>query len=193
VNVVGRAVPFTCTTELPAKPDPVAVSVKATPPAATLVGLMLVSVGTPGGVVTVSVAPLDVPPPGAGLNTVMVGVPVLATSVAGIAAVTWVADPNVVVRARPLTWTTDAATKPVPVTVSVNAGLPAARLAGFSVAIVGTGLATVTIALVASRVNVLFAYHRTWQVAPTVVGATNVTVALVTPTAGGVLVPFKYA
>src|SRR5438128_514714 len=145
------------------------------------------------GPVTVRVNALDSPPPGAGVKTVIAAVPPVARSAAVIGAVTCVADPNVVVRARPLTWTTDAATKPVPVTVSVNAGLPAARLAGFSVAIVGTGLATVTIALVASRVNVLFAYHRTWQVAPTVVGATNVTVAPVSPTAGGVLVPFKYA
>src|SRR5438034_5891733 len=89
-NVVGLGVPFTCTTELPANPDPVAVSVKTPPPANTLVGLILVSVGTPGGAVTVSVAPLDVPPPAAGLNTVIVGVPVLATSVAGLAAVTCV-------------------------------------------------------------------------------------------------------
>src|SRR5439155_3509711 len=105
-NVVGRAVPFTCTTELPANPNPVAVSVKTPPPTGTLVGLILVSVGTGGGSVTVSVAPLDVPPPGAGLNTVIVGVPGLATSVARIAAVTWVADPKVVVRGTPLTWTT---------------------------------------------------------------------------------------
>ena len=91
------------------------------------------------------------------------------------------------------TRTTDPLTKPVPVTVRLNAALPAERLAGFSVVIVGTGLATVTIPLNASRVNVLFAYHRTWQVAPTAVGAVNITVAPVSPTAGGVWVPDRYA
>ena len=37
--------------------------------------------------VTVKGAPLDVPPPGAGLTTVTVAVPALAMSAAGIAAV----------------------------------------------------------------------------------------------------------
>src|SRR5438093_4278893 len=193
-NVVGRAVPFTCTTELPANPDPVAVSVKAPPPTATLVGLILVSVGTGGGGVTVSVAPLDVPPPGAGLNTVMVGVPVLATSAARIAAVTWVAVPKLVVRGTPLTCTTAPATKPVPVTVNVNAGLPAARLAGFNAVMVGTGLLTVTSRLVASWDELAPEYHRTLQVVPGVAagGTVKCSVAPVRPVAGATCESLKY-
>ena len=58
--------------ELLTKPDPVAVKVKAAPPALTDNGEMLDSVGTGGGAVTVNVAPLDVPPPGIGFKTVIV-------------------------------------------------------------------------------------------------------------------------
>src|SRR5437762_837502 len=114
------------------------------------------------GPVTVSVAAPDVPPPGAGVKTVTLCVPPLARSVAGSAAVSCVVDTKLVVRGTPLTCTTAPDTNLVPVTVSVNAALPAATLAGISAVIVGTGLATVTglLVVVASRVNVLWANHR---------------------------------
>ena len=59
--------------------------VKAGPPAVAEVGLMPVSTGT--GLLIVKVAPLEVPPPGPGLKTVMPAVPPAAMSLAGIAAV----------------------------------------------------------------------------------------------------------
>src|SRR5271156_3705051 len=50
---------------------------------------------------TVKVTAPDVPPPGVGLNTVTDGVPPLAVSLAGTAAVNCVALTNVVVKAAP--------------------------------------------------------------------------------------------
>ena len=85
-NVVIRFVPFQRITDVMAKFDPVAVSVKAAPPATTLVGLIEVSVGAGFVAVMVNVAALDVPPPGVGLNTVTEAVPVAAMSVARICA-----------------------------------------------------------------------------------------------------------
>src|SRR4029453_1931483 len=84
---------------------------------------------TTGGVI-VKVCAVDTPPPGVGVNTVTDAVPAVAMSVAGIAAVSWVALTTVVVRAAPFHRTTELATKFDPVTVSVNAGPPAAVLDG---------------------------------------------------------------
>src|SRR5439155_12871358 len=88
---------------------------------------------------------------------------------------------------------TAPATKPVPVTVSVNAGLPAARLAGFSAVIVGTGLmaATVTVGLVAILFAESFVRNRPLHVVA-VAGAVKVSVAPVEPAAGAVFEPFRY-
>jgi hypothetical protein len=71
-NVVGLADPLTRTTEALVKFVPVAVSVKATPPIATLVGAMLVSVGASGRDCT-SLAGLDVVVAAGGVPTVIVG------------------------------------------------------------------------------------------------------------------------
>src|SRR5437879_1551015 len=88
-KVVVRAAPSTCTTDVPTKFVPVAVSVNAAPPADADDGEMLDSVGAGGGFVTDSVTAFDVPPPGVGLNTVIAGsAPTVATSDASIAAVT---------------------------------------------------------------------------------------------------------
>jgi hypothetical protein len=59
---------------------------------------------------TVSVIALEVPPPGAGVLTVMLGVPAVAMSLARIVAVSCVAETNVVLRALPLICTTELAT-----------------------------------------------------------------------------------
>ncbi len=67
---------------------------------------------------------LDVPPPGAGVNTVIWAVPAAAMSEAGIAALSRVAETYVVVRVAPVHWITESETKPVPFTVSVNAAPP---------------------------------------------------------------------
>ena len=72
---------------------PLTVSVNPVPPAVAEVGLRLVVVGT-GLLATliVNVWAFEVPPPGAGVNTVTVAVPAVAMSDASIDAVSWVAD-----------------------------------------------------------------------------------------------------
>src|SRR5207253_3901813 len=94
---------------------------------------------------TLNVRAMDVPPPGAGLNTVTEAVPGVATSVAAMAAVSCVALTNVVVRAAPFQRTSEAATKLLPVTVRVKAAPPAVALAGASVESVGTGALTLNV------------------------------------------------
>ena len=84
-KVVGRSLPFQRTTELLTKFVPVMVRVNPPLPVTTVAGLMLLIVGN--GFVMVKVAVLDVPPPGAGLKTVTFAVPAVATSLAGIVAV----------------------------------------------------------------------------------------------------------
>ena len=83
-NVVVRFEPLTWTTDPLTKCEPLAVSVNAGPPAFAVLGEMLVSVG--GGTVTVKTRGVEVPPPGAGLKTVIESVPAEAMSDAGIAA-----------------------------------------------------------------------------------------------------------
>src|SRR5205823_4057120 len=136
-NVVVRAAPFQRTTELVTKFVPVTVSVNCVPPATTAAGLSPVVVGT--GFEIGRASGFDVPPPGAALNTVTGAVPAVAMSVAGIVAVSWVADTYVVVRSVPFHRTTEAAAKFVPVTVSVNCVPPATTEAGASPVVVGTG------------------------------------------------------
>src|SRR6267142_3239408 len=147
--VVARLAPFQRTTELATKLVPVTVSVNPSEPTVTDGGLRLVIVGT--GFRMVKVCAFDVPPPGAPVNTVPAAVPAVAMSVAGITAVSCVADTHVVVRAAPFQRTTEPATKFVPVTVSVSGGVPldcappATTDAGASPVVVGTGFAIVKV------------------------------------------------
>src|SRR5882672_549499 len=109
-------------------------------PRSALSGRLKVSRNTPLGSSTEKYWTLAVPPPGAGLKTVTCTVPVTLRSVAGIAAVSWVADPNVVVRSVPFQRTTEPGTNPVPVTIRVNPGDPAMTDAGTSPDVAGVGL-----------------------------------------------------
>ncbi len=84
-KVVVRFDPFQRTTDLATKLLPLTVSVKAGPPAAAEEGLRLLVVGA--GLLIVKVRAPEVPPPGAGLNTVTEAVPAVAMSAAVIAAV----------------------------------------------------------------------------------------------------------
>ena len=90
--------------------------------------------------VIVKLIALDEPPPGAGLVTVTTVVPGDAMLAAGMAAVNWVELTKVVASADPPKLTTEAATKFVPLIVSVKAAPPAAVLFGEIVVIVGVGL-----------------------------------------------------
>ncbi len=67
---------------------------------------------------------LEVPPPGAGLNTVTEAVPAVAMSAAVIDALNWVEETYVVVRFDPFQRTTELDLKPLPFTVNVNAAPP---------------------------------------------------------------------
>lgn len=71
----------------------------------------------------------------------MLAAPADATSAASIDADNCVLDPYVVDRGDPFHITSESATKPVPVTVRVNAAPPATALDGASAVIAGTGLA----------------------------------------------------
>jgi hypothetical protein len=82
----------------------------------------------------------EVPPPGAGLTTVMLAVPALAMSEAGTAADTCEALTGVVGSAVLFQCTTDADTKLLPFTVSVKDAPPAGVLAGTSEPMTGTVL-----------------------------------------------------
>ena len=140
-NVTVLAAPLNVPVAPLTKFEPLMVSVKAAPPAVALTGANDVIVGT--GLLTVKFVAVDVPPPGTGLVTVTPKVPAVAMSAAVIAAVTWVALTNVVVRALPLNFTLDPETNPVPLTVRVKAVPPAVALEGESEEIVGTALLTV--------------------------------------------------
>ena len=81
-----------------------------------------------------NVSALDVPPPGAGVETVTDAVPTLAISAAVIAACRLDADAKVVGRALPFHSTVEDEMKFEPETVRVNAGPPAVVLFGASAA-----------------------------------------------------------
>jgi hypothetical protein len=99
---------------------------------------------TGGGGFTVKRDGPDVPPPGAGFATVTCTWPGTAKSVAVNAMVSSVALSTVVARALPPNEATEAARKPVPMTVTLVALAPAVMLAGERDVMVGTGLLTTT-------------------------------------------------
>ncbi len=96
------------------------------PPAVADAGFRLVVTGTGlSGLLIVNVWEFELPPPGAGVNTVTGTVPAVAMSEDRIAAVSLVADMKVVVRSDPFHRTTEPATNPLPSTVSVKPAPPA--------------------------------------------------------------------
>jgi hypothetical protein len=74
MKVVTRLLPFHLTTELPLKLLPLTVNVKPASPATLVNGVMLLTEGT--GFWTDNELAPEVPPPGAGLKTVIDTVPV---------------------------------------------------------------------------------------------------------------------
>ena len=147
-NVVVRAEPLKFTVEVLTKFVPLTVRVNPASPAVLVAGEILVVVGT--RLLTVNVCALEVPPPGAELVTVMLNVPAVVKSLAGIEAVTWVALTKLVVRGEPLKFTTELLTKLVPFTVSVKSASPTFLLVGEMLVVVGTGLLTVNVPAVAA-------------------------------------------
>ena len=101
---------------------------------------LLIVGGLPVTALIVNLIALEVPPPGAGLDTVTEAVPAVVMSLASIAAVTRVVETNVVTRLVPFHSTTELLMKFVPLTVSVKAAPPATAVVGFKLVSVGTGL-----------------------------------------------------
>ena len=94
-KVVTRGLPFTRTTEFPAKLEPEAVREKSGPPPPTVAGLMPESVGAGGGAVTLSDSALEAqrpPTQAAGLVTWTGSVPWPATSPARTVMESWVGE-----------------------------------------------------------------------------------------------------
>src|SRR6185295_15598797 len=104
---------------------------------------------TSGEPVIVSVWPFDVPPPGAGVNTVIVFVAPAAWSAAVMTAVSWPEFTNVVARSEPSMRTTEQVEKLEPLTVSENCGSPADRTLGKIDAVAGRGFVLATTKLFA--------------------------------------------
>src|SRR5882762_6702640 len=144
-NVVVRSAPFQRTTDEPMKLLPVTVSVNAAPPATAVLGDREVSVGLGFGAVIANVCGLDVPPPGAEVNTVTEAVPAVAMSAVVICAVSCVLLPNVVARWLPFHCTMDELMKLLPVTLSVNAAPPATTVLGDREVSVGLGFGAVIV------------------------------------------------
>jgi hypothetical protein len=147
-KVVVRADPLKFTVELERKFVPFTVRVKAASGTDLVAGEMLVAVGAT--LFTVNVCALDVPPPGAGLVTVMLKVPAAVRSPAGIDAVNWVPFTNAVVRGEPAKFTTELLTKFVPFTVKLKVVSPTFLLLGEMLVVVGRGLLTVNVPGVAA-------------------------------------------
>ncbi len=138
-KLVASATPFQLTVDAATKLLPVTTRVNGGLPEAALDGTSVEIAGTGFKALIVKVSVLDVPPPGLGLNTVTLAVPGAVTSDAGTVAVRCEASTKLVASATPFQFTVDAATKSLPLTVSVNAGLPEAALDGTSVETAGTG------------------------------------------------------
>src|SRR5207249_2910883 len=151
-NVVVRSAPFQRTTDEPMELLPVTVSVNAAPPATAVLGDREVSVGLGFGAVIVNVCGLEVPPPGAAVNTVTEAVPAVAMSAVVICALSCVLLPNVVARWLPFHCTMDELMKFVPVSASVKAAPPATALLGESEVSVGPGLWVVIVSVCGRRV-----------------------------------------
>jgi hypothetical protein len=128
--VVALLAPFHLTTEVATNPLPVTVRVKAGLPAATLLGVKVVTAGTGGAWAIVSDSAADSPPPGLGVNTVTEAVPAAATSPAPMAARSSEPPTYVVLRLLPFHLTTELGTKPLPFSVRVNGSRPRPRRRG---------------------------------------------------------------
>src|SRR5260370_4441622 len=81
----------------------------------------------------------EVPPSGAGVKTVTCAVPAVATSVAGMFAVSCVAMIKLVGRGEPFQRTTESLLKALPLTVRTNGESPLLALVGFSDVTTGAG------------------------------------------------------
>jgi len=124
---------------------PMTVSAKARLPCGALDGDSEPITGAGLAVFIVNGSAPEVPPPGAGLETVTLAVPDAPSSVAGTCAVSWLALTKLVGRAVPFQLITELLMKLPPLIVSVNAPSPAVTAAGASSEIEGIGLAALIV------------------------------------------------
>jgi hypothetical protein len=134
-NVVLSDKPFHVIIEPLMNPLPLAVSENAGPPAATLLGEMLVSVT--GTAVMVNVAAFDTRPRAC---AVMDAVPGSAINAAGTVAMICVALTDVMLSAVVFQNSDVPLSKPLPLAVSVNAGPPAMAVEGAMLLMVRLGV-----------------------------------------------------
>ena len=132
-DVVVSAAPFQSRVAPETKLDPLAHNVKAGPVATATVGVRLVMTGP--AAVTGNAEALDGVPPG--FTTVMLALPGVRIRLAVTAAVSCVALTSVVGSAVPFQSTVAPERNPVPLTVSVKAGPPAAAEVGLRLVIMG--------------------------------------------------------
>jgi hypothetical protein len=104
------------------------------------VNVVLLALVMAGAWLTMSVAGLDVPPPGLGVTTVNDKVPGFDSCVAGITAANWVELTKVGTSELPPTVSVDCGVNPVPVSVSSVSPLPAWMLVGEIEVMDGEGL-----------------------------------------------------
>jgi len=145
--------------QVPVKVRPPAVSCT---PGSALSTMIWFGAGDGEDGLMVNVSAPDVPPPGEGVDTLTGTEAAVASSLAAMSACSWLALTSLVVRTAPFHRTTEEATKPLPLTVSVNGPLPAIVEAGDRLVITGTG-ADVGRALNVA-VTVMFAFTVTAQV-----------------------------
>jgi len=135
-NVVGRELPFQCTTACGVNRLPTTVNVNPAPVNAESGESALIN-GTAYSILNVSGA--ERPPPGGGLATLTSTKPGVCRKYAGTFAVKTLGDSSLADSAQPPNDTHDPATKPVPVTRSVNESPGAASLSGVIDAMVAAG------------------------------------------------------
>jgi hypothetical protein len=116
-----------------------------TPTLALAKGDVAVIVSGKGAVAMVKVIELEVPPPGAALNTRTSAAPAVAMSLAVIAAASSVLLTKVVGRFDPFHLTIESLTKFEPLTERVKAGPPASAELGLREVTPGTGLLILTV------------------------------------------------
>lgn len=142
-NAVMRAPPFQFAVAPETKYCPVTVTVVVASPINASFGESDVTTGT--RLRTTKLCPLDVPPPGVGLNTVIVDVPTVIRSDGGIVINSCALLKNVVVRSEPFHRATDEAMKLEPVNVIVVVPLLISVDVGEIDVNTGAGLRTVIV------------------------------------------------
>ena len=122
INCVESVTPLNCTTAPFTKLLPVTVISNVAAPAVTTDGEM--ELITAAGLLMVNVLIMDVPPPGAGVKTVMAAVPALTTLPAGTVAFSWVLFIKMVESAIPFHCTTEVLAKLLPMQINVRVTAP---------------------------------------------------------------------